>query len=261
MLIHNISPELIAVGPLTIHWYGLLFVVGVVMTYLVLRSIYAEQKYKLEDLDSVGIYLFIGLVLGARLGHIVFYNFDYFWSNPVEIFKIWNGGLASHGAAIGVLVAYFIWIAVHKVKFFKYADALVVGFPLVAAFVRLGNFVNSEIVGTPTDSKFGVIFMRLGETFGRHPVQLYSALMNALLFVVMVVVYKKYYKKSPSGFFLFLYMALYFVGRFIVEFWKDLHAMPADFPLSMGQTLSIVPILIAAIYFIFYFPKLNKRKN
>lgn len=259
MFIHNISPELFSIGSLTIYWYGLLFVIGVVLAYFVLRSIYKEQKYKLEDLDGVGVYLFVGLVVGARLGHIVFYNFDYFLQNPIEIFKIWNGGLASHGAAIGVLVAYLIWLAIHKVKFFKYADALVVAFPLVAVFVRLGNFVNSEIVGTPTDSMVGVIFMKLGEGFGRHPVQLYSALMNLSIFVVLIVLYKKYYKKSPNGFFLFLYMGLYFVGRFIVEFWKDLHVLPGSFPLSMGQVLSIAPVLIAIVYFVFFFPKLKKR--
>ncbi|NIA02247.1 MAG: prolipoprotein diacylglyceryl transferase [Nitrospirae bacterium] len=261
MFTHNISPEFFSVGPLTIYWYGLLFVIGVVLAYFVLRSIYKEQKYKLEDLDSVGIYLFIGLVVGARLGHIVFYDFDYFWKNPLEILQVWNGGLASHGAAIGVFVAYLVWIAVHKVKFFKYADALVVAFPLVATFVRLGNFVNSEIVGIPTDSAVGVTFVQLGENFARHPVQLYSSLMNLSIFVVLIVLYKKYYKKSTDGFFLFLYMGLYFIGRFVVEFWKDLHALPESFPLSMGQVLSIAPVLIAAVYFIFYFPKLNKGKN
>lgn len=261
MFVHNIAPEIVSIGPFTIYWYGVLFVVGVVLAYFIMRSFFKAYKYNVEHLDTLAIYLFVGLVVGARLGHIVFYNFDYFWENPVEIFQIWNGGLASHGAAIGVLVAYLIWIAVHKVKFFKYADMLVLVFPLVASFVRLGNFFNSEIVGTRTDYGVSVVFQRLGENFGRHPVQIYSALMNLLIFAILMLFFVRYYKKSPNGFFLFLYMGLYFVGRFIVEFWKDLHALPESFPLSMGQVLSIIPILIAIIYFIFFFPKLKKNKN
>ena len=258
MFIHDISPEVFSVGPLTVRWYGVLFVAGIILAYFIMRSIFKGRGYRLEHLDSVAIYLFFGLVIGARLGHAVFYNFDYFWNDPVEIFKIWNGGLASHGAAIGVFVAYLVWIRVHKVKFFKYADVFVLVFPLVAAAVRTGNFFNSEIVGTPTDGVFGVVFKKLGEDFGRHPVQLYSALMNLLIFAVLMILYKKYYEKTPRGFFLFLYMGLYFIGRFVVEFWKDLHALPESFPLSMGQTLSLFPILIAVIYFVFFF---SKRKN
>lgn len=255
MFVHNISPDVFSVGPLTVRWYGLLFVAGIILAYFVLRSIFKKRGHRIEDLDGIVIYLFFGLLIGARLGHAVFYNFDYFWQDPLEIFKIWNGGLASHGAAVGVFVAYLVWIWVHKVKFFKYADVFVLVFPLVAAGVRVGNFFNSEIVGTPTDSAFGVVFKKLGEDFGRHPVQLYSAFMNLLIFAVLMILYKKYYKKTPNGFFLFLYMGLYFIGRFVVEFWKDLHALPEAFPLSMGQTLSVFPILIAVSYFVFFFPK------
>lgn len=259
MFIHDFSPEIFSIGPLTLRWYGVLFVIGVIGAYFTMRHIFKERGLKLEDMDSIGVYLILGLVVGARLGHIVFYNWEYFSSNPIEILKIWNGGLASHGAAIGVFVAYLIWIKVHKVKFFKYADLFVIVFPLIAGFVRLGNFMNSEIVGVRAD--YGVVFNRLGEDFARHPVQLYSAFMNFLIFAIMIVLYKKYYKSVPNGFYLFIYMGMYFVGRFTVEFWKDLHTLPESFPLSMGQVLSIIPILISIIYFAFFFKKMKNRGN
>ncbi len=261
MFTHNISPEFFTLGPVSVRWYGLCFVAGLILAYLVLRSLFKKRKWKIELLESVAVYLFFGMVIGARLGHILFYNPKYFFGHPLEILKIWEGGLASHGAAIGVLVAYLIWIKVRKVKFSKFADTLVVAFPLVAGFVRLGNFFNSEIVGTRTNLGIGVVFERLGEDFARHPVQLYSALMNWLVFVVLFLVYKKYYKKTPPLFFLFFYMGLYFAGRFAVEFWKDLHEMPDWSPLSMGQVLSVVPILIAAIYFVFVFPRQRRRRK
>lgn len=261
MFIQNLSPEIVRFGPFAIRWYGILFVIGIFLAYLVIRLIFKKQRYKLEHLDSLVIYLFFGLVIGARLGHVLFYNAKYFFSNPLEILKIWNGGLASHGAAIGVLIAYLIWIKIYKVKFTKYVDALVIGFPLVSAFVRIGNFFNSEIVGTRTDSALGVVFKRLGEDFPRHPVQLYAAFFKLLIFAVLFLIYKKYYKKTPYLFFLFLYMGLYFIERFFIEFWKDLHVLPESFPLSMGQLLSVPFILASGIYFVFFFPKQKKRKS
>jgi prolipoprotein diacylglyceryl transferase len=253
MFIHDFSPEIVQLGPLAIRWYGVLFVIGIVLAYWVAHGLFKKRGWKLEHLDSLAIYLFFGLVIGARLGHVFFYNSKYFLENPVEILKIWNGGLASHGAAIGVFVAYLLWSKIYKVKFGKYPDTLIIVFPLVAGFVRLGNFMNSEIVGVRTDSGIGVVFKQLGENFARHPVQLYSALMNFAIFGFLYFVYQKYYKKVRPLFFLFLYMLVYFVGRFVVEFWKDLHWLPESFPLSMGQMLSLVPILIAVGWFGFVF--------
>jgi prolipoprotein diacylglyceryl transferase len=257
VFVHDISPELLSIGPLTIRWYGLLFALGLALNYLFTRWIFKREKYPVEHLDSVAVYLLFGLVIGARLGHVFFYEASYYMSNPLEILKIWHGGLSSHGATIGLFVAYLIWTRVHRIKFTKYPDALVLGIPLTATFVRVGNFFNSEIVGNFTNSDFGVVFKQLGEETPRHPAQLYEAFLSLFIFVALFFVYKKYYKKAPKLFFLFLYLLLYFAGRFVIEFWKDLHAMPEWFPLSMGQVLSILPILVAVIYFIFSF---HKRK-
>ncbi len=257
VFVNNFSPVAFSVGPLVVHWYGLVYAIGLILTYLYIASVYKREKLPIAKLDSVAIYLFFGMLIGARLGHVFFYNAGYFLSHPLEILKVWNGGLASHGGAIGVFVAYLIWIWVHKVKFSKYADKLVMGFPIVAGFIRLGNYFNSELVGNATGGPWGVIFRRLGEDFPRHPVQIYAALMSFGIFLIMFLTYRRY-KKAPPLFFLFLYMLLYFIGRFVVEYWKDFAGHTGNLPLDMGQILSIVPILIALAYFLFYFPKQSR---
>ncbi|MBI4232535.1 prolipoprotein diacylglyceryl transferase [Candidatus Peregrinibacteria bacterium] len=247
-------------GPLEVRWYGLMFAFGLLLTYWYIWSLYRREKLQTSDFDSLAIYLFIGMLLGARFGHVFFYEASYYLAHPLEILQVWKGGLASHGGAIGVTLAYYLWLRVHKKKFSMYSDLLAMGFPIVSGFVRLGNFFNSEINGFATDGSYGVIFKQLGEDFPRHPVQLYAVLMNWSVFLILFIIYRKWYKHLPKLFITFLYILLYFAGRFIVEYWKDLHWFSADFPLSMGQVLSIGPILIA-IFGLYWVLKKNRRKT
>lgn len=258
ILVHDISPELVNLGSVSIRWYGLLFSTGIVLNYLLVRWVFKQERYPLSDLDSVATYLFFGLIIGARLGEVFFYEPGYYFRDPLEILRIWHGGLSSHGASIGLFLSYLIWIKIHKVTFTKYVDAIILGMPITAAFVRVGNFFNSEILGTPTGGSWGVVFKRLGEDFPRHPVQLYEAFLSIAVFVILFFVYKRYYRRTPPLFYLFLYLMLYFGGRFVLEFWKDLHVLPEWFPLSMGQVLSILPVLLAAGYFTIIFPRQGK---
>ena len=193
---HDISSILVSLGPVEIRWYGLCYALGLSLAYGTAYLIFKKQKYPIAHLDSLSIYIFVGMLLGARLGHVFFYEAAYYLGHPVEILKVWKGGLASHGGAIGVLLAYYTWCKVHKVKFSKYTDAIVIGIPILAGLIRIGNFFNSEIVGTKTDGSFGVVFEKLGESFPRHPVQIYSALISWSTFVILLVLYKKYYKKT-----------------------------------------------------------------
>jgi len=243
-----LSPILLELGPITLRWYGLLFSSGLVLSYMYAVKLFKQKNFKIEHLDSLVVYIFLGVVLGARFGHVVFYNPSYFFSNPLEIFKLWNGGLASHGAAIGVLLAYFLWTKKNNVKFTKYIDYIALTTPIAAVFIRTGNFFNSEIVGKFTGFDYGVVFAKLGETMPRHPSQLYEALLNLLIFVLFFWLYKKDSNRRPL-FFTSIYFILYFGGRFILEFWKDLHALPEGFPLSMGQVLSFVPMIIGFVLF------------
>lgn len=247
---HDFSAIIGSLGPVDLRWYGLAYAVGISLNYAILMWIFKREKYSLEKLDSLVIWLFFGLLIGARLGHVFFYEASYYLAHPLQILMVWKGGLASHGGAIGLFLAYVLWCKFKKVKISKLVNAIVVPMPLTAAFVRFGNFMNSEIVGYPTNSDYGVIFKRLGEDFPRHPVQLYSVLMNLLVFAVIFTVYKKYDKKMPAGSLAMLYVLLYFVGRFVVEFWKDLQGpIPEGLGITTGQFLSVWPVAIALIYF------------
>jgi len=165
MFIHDISPIIFSAGPFALRWYGFLFVIGIILNILLVRMLFKKAGYKVEHFESLIVYLLVGMVVGARLGHALFYNPEFFFSNPIELLYVWKGGLASHGAAIGLLITYLLWGWIHKVKFTKYVDLVVIGLPITAGFVRLGNFFNSEIVGRATNSEFGVVFSRLGEDF------------------------------------------------------------------------------------------------
>jgi len=271
----DVSRVLFEAGPLELRWYSLLFAVGIVLAYLVERWVFRGEGWKMDDLDSVVVYLFIGLVVGARLGEVFFYHPDYYLSHPAEILKVWKGGLASHGATIGLLVSYLLFLAVrgwragHGVvagvrrDFWKYVDGIAIGMPLVAGFVRLGNFFNSEIVGRATGSDFGVVFVRNGEDFARHPVQLYEMLLAWSVFALMFLMWKKKRDRREAGkasgligkkgFFVFFFIGTYFAGRFALEFFKEYQVLPGSggwaMGLTMGQVLSVVPVLIALGWF------------
>lgn len=258
MFINNFDPIAFAVGPVQVRWYGMLFAFGIFLNYWLLAWVFKKKGISQEKLDSVTMYLFIGLVLGARLGEVFFYNADFYLSNPWEILKIWEGGLASHGATIGLFVALILWCKKHKVKFLKYADILSLGMMLTGAFVRVGNFFNSEIVGTATGSDYGVVFARLGEDFARHPVQLYEAGLQFGVFAVLVGFYLKG-KKRKDGFYLFTLLLLYFGGRICLEYFKARQVIPEELPFTMGQLLSVLPVVAALGYFIFLYPRRTTR--
>ncbi|MBI5756391.1 MAG: prolipoprotein diacylglyceryl transferase [Nitrospirae bacterium] len=266
IFVNDLSPILVQIGPITIQWYGFLLSASIIIYYLLIRWIFKRERYPISDIEGILIYSFFGLVIGARLGEVFFYDPAYYFRNPVEIVKIWRGGLSSHGAASGLFFSYLIWSKIYRVEFTRYVDALVIGLPITAALVRIGNFLNSEIVGKPTGDgldrgTWGVVFKRLGEDFPRHPVQLYEAALSIAVLIILFLMYRKFYRNTPPLFFLFLFMLLYFTGRFVVEFWKDLHVLPGWFPLSMGQVLSILPILISTGYFALHFPMHKKRRE
>lgn len=257
MFINNIPPTFL-IGPVEIHYYSLFFAFGVVANYLILTRLWKRNGWSGKSLDGVVVYLFFGLLIGARLGHVFFYNPAYYFAEPIRILKIWEGGLASHGAMIGLIIAYALFWLKEKKKqqgngsiFWKYLDALVVPMPLTAACVRMGNFFNSEIVGRATDSPLGVVFARNGDTFTRHPSQLYECVLLLFVFAILLLAYSK--KKRPNGLIVFLFVGIYFLGRFFLEFLKEYQeGLESILPwgLTMGQALSIIPVLIAIGYFI-----------
>ena len=238
-MIWNIDPVLLHLGPLEIRYYGVFFSLALFLAYELARKLCTQRKLSLELLDSLTIHLVIGLIVGARLGHIVFYSLDYYLAHPLEILAVWHGGLASHGAAIGLLVAYGIFLWRHpKLKFFDFADPLVVVACIPVSLIRLGNFFNSELVGRPSDVPWAVTFSRVDD-LARHPSQLYEFGYGMILFILLLWLWKRTQKTAHPGFFFGLFFTLYFALRFTVEFFKDFPLHESFFNLTTGQMLSL----------------------
>ncbi len=258
----NVDPEIFHIGQLSIRWYGLLFATAFLSGYIVFTRYLATERLTPEMLDKLLIYVAVGTVLGARLGHCFFYEPKYFLQNPVEILKIWKGGLASHGAAIGILLALWLYIRRFKLSFLWLIDRIVIVVALGGAFIRLGNLFNSEIYGSPTTLPWGFEFVRdklydstTGEllpTVPRHPTQLYEAISYILIFVVLFVFYRKRYLKVRDGFIFGVFMILLFAARFLIEFVKnDQVGFEAGMEFNMGQLLSL-PFILAGVVMILW---------
>jgi len=265
MIIHwNASPEIFHLGPIVLRWYGLLFAVGFALAYRLGRKLYRQEKVPVELVDSVLIYTVVGTVIGARLAHCLFYEPDYYLENPLEILMVWKGGLASHGAILGILASLAIFYWKHRRPSFPWmADMVCVTGPIAGAFIRLGNVMNSEIYGKPTSGDWGVIFERLNEgPIPRHPTQFYEAV---IYFIIAAILWAYYQKKRNlgSGACFGLMIALVFGTRFFVEFFKvNQEDFDMGLPINMGQLLSI-PFFAVGLFFFLraqFFSK-NRIKN
>lgn len=254
-------------GFLTLHYYSLMFVIAFGLGWYLMKRIFVREGIDLEKLDSIFVYAVIATLIGARLGHVFFYDWDYFQHHIAEIFlpfKIepefeFTGftGLASHGAAIGIIVAMYIYSKkVVKKPLLWVLDRVVIPVASGAVFVRIGNFFNSEIIGQPTGTDSGVIFAALGEDFPRHPTQLYESAAYLIVFLLLWFTYWKTEKRKKQGYLFGLFLVLLWTVRFFVEFIKENQVeFEETMALNMGQWLSI-PFIILGLYFMF---KPNKK--
>jgi len=241
---------MIDLGFIAPHWYGLFFALGFVLGYYLMKYIVRREGKHLE-FDTLLMYIFIGTLLGARLGHCLFYEPSVYLRNPLLILKIWEGGLASHGAGIGMFVALWLFIRKYKTDTLWLFDRLVIMIALGGFFIRLGNLVNSEIVGRPTDLPWGFIFENLGEDFPRHPSQLYEAIAYLTMGVFMLFLFFKTKAPNLKGFLFGLGMVLIFAFRFFVEFTKDVQVdFERSMTLDMGQWLSIPFVLLGLVFIV-----------
>ncbi|RAV30211.1 prolipoprotein diacylglyceryl transferase [Sinomicrobium soli] len=248
-----------------IKYYGLLFVAGIITGFYIVRNIYKKENIPVEKLDSLLSYIIIGTLAGARLGHCLFYQPDYFLSHPLEMFLpiqnvdgsyrfIGYQGLASHGGAIGVLTAIIIYCRKHKANLLWVLDKVAIAIPVAGAFIRLGNFMNSEIYGKPTNGNWGVVFVQ-DDMIPRHPTQLYEAFSYLFIFIVLYAVYHSRKITVRNGQLFGLFLILLFSARFIIEFFKENQVGFEDqMTLNMGQILSI-PFIIAGVLFMVWRPK------
>jgi len=235
-------------GSFEIRWYGLLFGLGFVCAYLVLQRIFKREEVKPELLDKLTLYIAVATVLGARLGHVLFYEPTYYFNHPGEILKVWEGGLASHGAAVAIILAAIIFSKVYKLNLWWLFDRISIIIPLVAAFVRTGNLINSEIFGRPTNVPWAFIFVK-ADNIPRHPSQIYEAGSYLILFAILLTVYYKKGKTLSNGFIAGLMLTCLFTLRFFIEFFKDIQvSFEHSLPIDMGQIMSI-PLILTGIVF------------
>jgi len=249
----NVSPEIVSIGPITLRWYGLLFATGFLTGLYIVRKMFEEEKAHEEWLDKAFIYIVLGTVLGARLGHVFFYDWDYYSNNLSEIPMVWKGGLASHGGAIAIIISLWLFSKyVSKKSILWILDKVVVPTALAACFIRLGNLMNSEIFGNPTDVSWAFIFEKAERNaVPRHPVQLYESIAYLFSFGLLYYTYWYTEKRHKLGYIFGLFLILIFGFRLWLENYK---ASQGGFEttfgnaLSTGQLLSI-PFVLIGLYF------------
>ena len=248
----NVDPEIFSIGPVSVRYYGLGFAISFMLGYHLMEKMFKWEKIPLPWLEKLFVYVVVATILGARLGHVLFYDWSYYSKHLGEILMVWHGGLASHGGAIGIVIAIIIFSKkVSKKSPIWILDRLVVPVALAAFFIRTGNLMNSEIYGHETALPWGFIFERNGETVPKHPTQIYEALTYLSLFGLLMWMYWKTKAKEKTGLIFGVFLIGTFLSRFFIEIVKeDQKAFEADMALNMGQWLSI-PFVLAGLYFIY----------
>ncbi len=259
-IIWNIDPVLLHIGSFGIRWYSLLFALGFVLGYIIMYKFFKKENIDIKLLDKLSVYMFVGTLLGARLGHCFFYDPSYYLVRPWEIILPFKGipfsndfkftgfqGLASHGASIGLLIALFLFVRKYKLSLSFILDRVVIVTALAASFIRIGNLMNSEIIGKVTNVRWAFIFSSIDNT-PRHPSQIYEALSYFIVFIVLIVLYKYEKFRNEKWLFFGLFLIGIFTSRFFIEFLKiQQEEFQNNFFLNMGQILSI-PFVILGIY-------------
>ncbi len=255
----NVNPEIIRIGSFAIRWYGVLFALAFLFGYLIMAKFFTKEKVPHGLLDVLLTYMFFGTVIGARLGHCLFYEPGYYLSHPIEILKIWEGGLASHGGAIGILIALYLFSKRNKLSYLWTLDRMVIVIALGGFFIRIGNLMNSEIFGKVTDVSWAFIFTRATDE-PRHPTQIYEALCYLLIFLFLIKYYYNKDGKPKEGIIFGIFLIALFSVRFILEFFKEVQVgFENTLPLDLGQLLSI-PFIIAGVMILIRKSKSTKIK-
>ena len=257
MFINNFDPVAFQIFSIEIRWYSLAYIFGILIGWLICKKILIKNTNINEKFDDYITYLIIGIILGGRFGYVLFYNFNYYFNNFFDIFKIWQGGMSFHGGLLGIIIASVLFAKKNNQNPFIYMDLVSLVAPIGIFFGRLANFINSELYGTVSNVPWSVIFVKV-DNLTRHPSQLYEAFLEGIiLFLLLIYFRKKNYLLKPgtiSG----LFLIFYSIFRFFVEFYRvpDEHIGYLAFNLSTGQIVSVVFLIIGTI--VFYLKNENK---
>lgn len=255
----DVNPEIFRIGPVAVRWYGLLFASSFLFGYIIMSKIFKNENLGEAVLDRLTVYMAIGVIVGARLGHCLFYEPSYYLKHPMEILAVWHGGLASHGAAIGILLAIWFFTRKEKKDYIWALDRIAIVVALSGFFIRMGNLMNSEIYGIETTVPWGFVFLRNHEVAPKHPTQIYEGLAYLTIFVILFSLYWRKKGEHLQGMLISLTCILIFVARFFIEFLKeDQVAFEAGMKLNMGQLLSI-PFILLGIGGLLWSIKANKH--
>ena len=257
MFINNFDPVAFQILSFEIRWYSLAYILGIVIGWSLCKKIFIKNSEINEKFDDYITYLIIGIILGGRLGYVIFYNFSYYLNNIFDIFKIWQGGMSFHGGLLGVIISSFLFAKKNNQNPFSYLDQVSLVAPIGIFFGRLANFINSELYGTTTDVPWSVIFIKV-DNLSRHPSQLYEAILEGIiLFLILIYFINKNYLKKP-GLISGLFLIYYSLFRFFVEFFRvpDEQIGYLILDLTMGQ---IISLLFAATGIILFYLK-NENK-
>ena len=257
MFINNFDPVAFQIMSFEIRWYSLAYILGIVIGWILCKKIFIKNSDISEKFDDYITYLIIGIILGGRIGYIVFYNFSYYLDNFLDIFKIWQGGMSFHGGLLGIIVSSYIFAKKNNQNPFFYLDQVSIVAPVGIFFGRLANFINSELYGTTSNVPWSVIFIKV-DNLSRHPSQLYEAILEGLvLFLILIYFINRNYLNKP-GLISGLFLIFYSLFRFFVEFFRvpDEQIGYLVLNLTMGQIISLVFASIGIT--IFYLKNENK---
>ena len=262
MIVLNINPVAFSIGPFDIRWYSLSYIFGILISWLIINKVLIKHKNEIDSntINNLINYLILGIIIGGRIGYVLFYNFEFYLNHPMEIIKIWNGGMSFHGGLLGIIISTYAFCINQKESFFDLTDLLALVAPIGIFFGRIANFVNGELYGRITESSMGIIFLN-GGPLPRHPSQLYEALFEGIILYLILnfsffLTKLKKYKGSVTG----LFLLLYGFFRFFIEYFREpdnqIGLILNQF--TMGQILCAPMIIIGIIIFKH---SLNYKKN
>ena len=257
MFINNFDPVAFQILSFEIRWYSLAYIIGIVIGWTLCKKIFIKNSDINEKFDDYITYLIIGIILGGRIGYVIFYNFSYYLDNVLDIFKIWQGGMSFHGGLLGVIISSYIFAKKNNQNMFSFLDQVSLVAPIGIFFGRLANFINSELYGKASDVPWSVIFIKV-DNLSRHPSQLYEAILEGIiLFLILIYFINRNYLKKP-GLISGLFLIFYSLFRFFIEFFRvpDEQIGYLIFNLTMGQIISLVSASIGIT--IFYLKNENK---